>query len=146
MYLRDNEYPLPAGGILMSPWVGAYFNFSNSYILFTLSDMTMSCASWESNAAYDVIPVFNPEDHMNPIANYLGEGMEKYLLHPYASPIFGDFHDLPPLLIQSGDSEVLQDEITLLSRRAELAGVHVRHEQYQDGVSPSFRLRILPLS
>ncbi len=24
MYLRDNHYPVPAGGILMSPWVGAY--------------------------------------------------------------------------------------------------------------------------
>lgn len=22
MYLRDNKYPLPAGAILMSPWVG----------------------------------------------------------------------------------------------------------------------------
>lgn len=22
-YLRDNGYPLPAGGILLSPWVGA---------------------------------------------------------------------------------------------------------------------------
>ncbi|KAF9041833.1 alpha/beta-hydrolase [Hymenopellis radicata] len=118
MYLRDNHYPLPAGGILMSPWV----------------DMTMSGASWDSNAAYDVIPVFSPDDHMNPIANYLGAGMEKYLMHPYASPIFGDFKDLPPLLIQSGDSEVLQDEITLLANRAELAGVKVRHEEYQDGV------------
>lgn len=96
--------------------------------------MTMSGASWDSNAAYDVIPVFSPDDHMNPIANYLGAGMEKYLMHPYASPIFGDFKDLPPLLIQSGDSEVLQDEITLLANRAELAGVKVRHEEYQDGV------------
>jgi acetyl esterase/lipase len=25
MYLRDNAYPLPAGIILMSPWVGTYF-------------------------------------------------------------------------------------------------------------------------
>lgn len=24
MYLRDNDYPLPGGGILMSPWVGEY--------------------------------------------------------------------------------------------------------------------------
>jgi acetyl esterase/lipase len=23
MYLRDNDYPLPSGAILMSPWVGA---------------------------------------------------------------------------------------------------------------------------
>lgn len=22
MYLRDNDYPLPSGAILMSPWVG----------------------------------------------------------------------------------------------------------------------------
>lgn len=24
MYLRDNDYPLPSGAILMSPWVGEY--------------------------------------------------------------------------------------------------------------------------
>lgn len=24
MYLRDNDYPMPGGAILMSPWVGAY--------------------------------------------------------------------------------------------------------------------------
>lgn len=25
LYLRDNNYPLPSGAILMSPWVGTYF-------------------------------------------------------------------------------------------------------------------------
>lgn len=24
LYLRDNAYPLPAGGILLSPWVGQF--------------------------------------------------------------------------------------------------------------------------
>ena len=24
MYLRDNDYPLPGGGVLLSPWVGKY--------------------------------------------------------------------------------------------------------------------------
>jgi acetyl esterase/lipase len=33
MYLRDNEYPLPAGAILMSPWVGAY----SAFIMYTRS-------------------------------------------------------------------------------------------------------------
>jgi acetyl esterase/lipase len=33
-YLRDEGYPLPSGAVLMSPWV----------------DLTMSCASWETNA------------------------------------------------------------------------------------------------
>jgi acetyl esterase/lipase len=34
MYLRDNEYPLPSGAILMSPWVGEY----------TIFDVLQNCA------------------------------------------------------------------------------------------------------
>ncbi len=119
MYLRDNDYPLPSGAILMSPWV----------------DLTLSCESWESNAMYDVVPFPMMDSHMNPIALYLGEQMEKYLTHPYASPLFGSFEDLPPLLIQAGDAEVLRDEISLLAHKASLAGVPVRHEEYDDAVS-----------
>lgn len=61
--------------------------------------------------------------------------MEKYLTHPYASPLFGDFRGLPPLLVQSGEAEVLRDECTLLAHKATLAGVKVRHELYEDAVS-----------
>jgi hypothetical protein len=60
--------------------------------------------------------------------------MEKYLTHPYASPLFGDFKGLPPLLIQVGDAEVLRDEVTLLAHKATLQGVEVRHELYEDAV------------
>ncbi|THV01413.1 alpha/beta-hydrolase [Dendrothele bispora CBS 962.96] len=118
MYLRDNNYALPSAAILMSPWV----------------DLTMSCESWESNASYDVIPMLAPDDHMNPVALYLGDNMERYITHPYASPLFGDFRGLPPLLIQAGDAEVLRDEITLLAHKATLAGVQVRHELYEDAI------------
>ncbi|KAG6878133.1 hypothetical protein C0993_011847 [Termitomyces sp. T159_Od127] len=117
MYLRDCKYTLPAGAILMSPWV----------------DLTMSCESWDSNANFDVVP-FPQNDHMNPIALYLGERMEDFLTHPYASPLFGDFSGLPPLLIQVGDAEVLRDESTLLAHKATLAGVDVRHELFEDAV------------
>ncbi|KAJ3567342.1 hypothetical protein NP233_g6436 [Leucocoprinus birnbaumii] len=118
MYLRDNGYPLPSGAILMSPWV----------------DLTLSCESWESNALYDVVPFPVMDSHMNPIALYLGEQTEKYLTHPYASPLFGTFEGLPPLLIQAGEAEVLRDEIALLAHKASLAGVLVRHEVYDDAV------------
>lgn len=60
--------------------------------------------------------------------------MKEYLTHPYASPLFGDFTGLPPMLITAGDAEVLRDEITLLAHKATLAGVDVRHELYEDGV------------
>lgn len=136
MYLRDNEYPLPAGAILMSPWVGKSLHYLSRFICTHIKnvDLTLSCDSWDSNAPFDVVPMPQPGDHMNPIACYLGEHMEKYLTHPYASPLFGDFHGLPPLLIQAGDAEVLRDEITLLAHKATLAGVVVRHELYEDAV------------
>ncbi|KAH8120067.1 Alpha/Beta hydrolase protein [Phellopilus nigrolimitatus] len=118
MYLRDNKYPLPAGAILMSPWV----------------DLTMSCDSWDTNACYDIVPPPKPGDHLNPISCFLGEDLEKYVMHPYASPLFGDFQGLPPLLIQAGDAEVLRDEIALLAHKAFMAGVHVRYELYEDAV------------
>ncbi len=94
-----------------------------------LLDLTMSCDSWDSNEPYDIIPRPVPGDHLHPILCYLGqEGLEKYLTHPYVSPLFGDFTGLPPLLIQCGDSEVLRDEITLLAHKATRSGVKVRHE------------------
>ncbi|KAG5219947.1 alpha/beta-hydrolase [Salix suchowensis] len=139
MYLRDNAYPLPAGAILISPWVGKYQIICRLQIFpdrhaFCVSDLTMSCESWESNSRYDVIPIPNPGDHLDPVSAYLGEHMERFLTHPYASPLFGDFGGLPPLLIQSGDAEVLRDEITLLAHKATLAGVNVRHELYEDAI------------
>ncbi|KZT08648.1 uncharacterized protein LAESUDRAFT_648554 [Laetiporus sulphureus 93-53] len=118
MYLRDNDYPLPSAAILMSPWV----------------DLTMSCDSWDSNAEYDIVPRPIPGDHLNPIACYLGEHMEKYLTHPYASPLFGDLKGLPPMLVQAGECEVLRDEITLFAHKAKMSGVEVRHELYADAV------------
>ncbi|KIJ54285.1 hypothetical protein M422DRAFT_153656 [Sphaerobolus stellatus SS14] len=119
MYLRDNGYPMPAGAILFSPWV----------------DLTMSCESWDSNKDCDLICLPEPGDHMDPILCYLGkEGIAKYLTHPYASPLFGSFEGLPPLLIQCGDAERLRDEITLLGHKAAMAGVDVRHDLFKDGV------------
>lgn len=119
MYLRDNGYQLPAGLVLMSPWV----------------DLTMSCGSWDENADSDVVPRPDAEDHLNPVGCYLGpKGLATYLTHPYASPLFGDLRGLPPMLIQSGEAEVLRDENTLLAHKATLAGVHVTHELYEDMV------------
>ncbi|PWN44207.1 Pkinase-domain-containing protein [Ceraceosorus guamensis] len=117
-YLRDNGYDLPSGAILFSPWV----------------DLTMSCDSWETNSAFDYLPMPVSGNHMNPVAAYLGDNIEKYITHPYASPLFGDMRGLPPLLIQCGDAEVLRDEGTLLAHKASKSGVAVRHELYEDCV------------
>jgi acetyl esterase/lipase len=105
----------------------------------------MSCESWDSNAGFDVVPFPADDDQLHPIYLYLGERMEEYLTHPYASPLFGDFKNLPPLLIQVGDAEVLRDEVTLLAHKAALAGVDVRHELFEDAVC-SLLLNCYPLT
>lgn len=118
LYLRDNGYTLPGGALLFSPWV----------------DLTLSCESWDTNAACDIIPTPGPTAHLHPVIMYLGDGLEQYITHPYASPLFGKFDGLPPMLIQCGDAEVLHDEIVLLSHKASLAGVQVQLETYEDAV------------
>ncbi|OCF40224.1 esterase [Kwoniella heveanensis CBS 569] len=129
MYLRDEGYKIPAGLVLMSPWV----------------DLTMSCGSWDDCADSDVVPRPESDDHLNPVGCYLGpEGISKYLTHPYASPLFGDLSNLPPMLIQSGDSEVLRDEITLLAHKATLSGAQVTHELYEDMVHVFQMFSFLP--
>ena len=44
---------------------------------------------------------------------------------PLASPIFGDFSGLPPLLVVVGGHEILLDDAVGLARRAALGGVDV---------------------
>lgn len=48
------------------------------------------------------------------------------------------------MLIQSGDSEVLRDEITLIAHKATLAGINVTHELYEDMVHVFQMFSFLP--
>jgi epsilon-lactone hydrolase len=49
---------------------------------------------------------------------------------PLISPVFGDFTGLPPLLFQTGDTEVLRDDSVRATERARAAGVPVLLEIY----------------
>jgi epsilon-lactone hydrolase len=44
---------------------------------------------------------------------------------PYVSPIFGDLHGLPPILIQSGSREILLSDALRLAGRAAVDDVRV---------------------
>jgi acetyl esterase/lipase len=53
--------------------------------------------------------------------------------HPRASPIYGDFRGLPPLLFQAGTRELLMDDSTRAAEKARGDGVDVELEIY-DGL------------
>ena len=51
---------------------------------------------------------------------------------PFASPLFGDLTDLPPLLIQIGTAESMLDDSRRFAERARDAGVDVEYEPWDD--------------
>ncbi|CAG8477600.1 4349_t:CDS:2 [Paraglomus occultum] len=120
-YLRDHHMPLPGGAMLFSPWV----------------DLTMSCESWDRNQSYDVLIKPNDDDLFHPVRLYLNpyEKRKSLITHPYVSPLFGDLGNLPPILIQYGDAEVLHDEISLLANKiVQTRTTFVQYEVYDDMV------------
>jgi acetyl esterase/lipase len=110
--LRDNSSPLPAGAMLLSPW----------------TDLTASGASVTSRAA--------AEPMLDMIM--LRESAEYYCADkdargPLISPLFGDFHGLPPLLIQVGDAEILLDDSSRVAAAARAAGIPVEFNVWEEG-------------
>ena len=109
--IRDANLPLPAAGICLSPW----------------NDLTGTAKSLETNASVD--PTVTKESLDFFAGEYLGEEDAQ---NPYASPLFGDFTGLPPLLIQVGSVEVLLDDAVVLAERAKEAGVSVTLEVWDE--------------
>ena len=54
--------------------------------------------------------------------------------NPYASPLYGDFKDFPPMLIQVGTREVLLDDSKKLNEKAKLDGCDVEIQIWDDMV------------
>lgn len=108
--LREAGVPLPAGGVCISPWV----------------DLTCGGASYGTKAEADPIVRRSGVEEM--ARAYLGATPPRT---PLASPLFGDLHGLPPLLIHVGSDEVLLDDSVQLAARAKAAGVDATLEVYE---------------
>lgn len=102
--LRDAGDPLPAAGILISPW----------------ADLTGTAGAVVSRAASD--PTVRQSDLRRMAADYLGDADPKT---PLASPVFADLSGLPPLLIHVGGREILYDDAISVATNARNAGVQV---------------------
>jgi epsilon-lactone hydrolase len=102
--LRDAGDQRPAAAIAVSPW----------------TDLAGTGASLSSNAATEVLldPVHLPDT----AALYVSDDL---LRHPYVSPLYGELHDLPPVLVHVGNGEILLDDATRFAARARDAGVDV---------------------
>ncbi|PLS07175.1 alpha/beta hydrolase [Neobacillus cucumis] len=104
LVLRDQNEPLPAGIICLSPWV----------------DLTSSGESYQKNGEVD--PYLSLKAVKEAARIYAGT---ESLDHPLISPVFADLSGLPPLMIQAGNHEILQSDALSLAAKAKDAGVDV---------------------
>lgn len=89
--LREQNRILPRGLVLFSPW----------------TDLTRSGRSHISKR--DIDPILTEEYLELSIQAYAGG---RDLQDPFISPLYGDFHDFPPVLIQAGSNGILLSDST----------------------------------
>ena len=105
--LRDAGDPLPAAAVCLSPW----------------ADLECTGDSARPGAIDDPILQL---DSLVEMGRMYAEGAEARA--PLASPLYGDYAGLPPLLIQVGTREILVDDARRVAERAKAAGVDVALE------------------
>ena len=101
--VRDRGLPLPATGVAISPW----------------TDLKLTGESHRTKARV----CLSPPGMSAVCSQYYAGDYDREL--PYISPLYGDLHGLPPLLIQVGEYETLLDDSTRFAAKAEAAGVDV---------------------
>ena len=105
--LRERGLPLPAGAVLMCPWV--------------------DLAGRTQRPAQDSPLVFSPEmAHRLAQAYLAGQPADDPLLDPLRTPLTG----LPPLLIQAASGDAVLQEAQLLAQHATQCGVEARITVY----------------
>ena len=87
------------------------------------TDLAGTGESMRSRAPFDTW--YQPAGLAIEARRYLGEVDPK---HPLASPLYADLRDLPPLLAQVGEDDVLLDDSRRLVERARAAGVDANLE------------------
>jgi epsilon-lactone hydrolase len=101
--LRDRGMPLPAAATVMSPW----------------TDLKCTGESYRTKAKV----CLSPEGTWTAFSRHYVADNDPCL--PWISPLYGDLHGLPPILIHVGEDEILCDDSIRFAEKAKEAGVDV---------------------
>lgn len=104
---RDEGLPSPAGAVALSP----------------VADFTFSGDSVQRNDGVDDMFSADMMDALIPV--YLAQAALR--THPHVSPVFGDYADMPPLLLVVGSTELLLDDSVRVAHRCPSAQLLVWH-------------------
>jgi acetyl esterase/lipase len=101
--IRDLGLPLPCAAAALSPW----------------TDLKLTGDSYRTRARVCLSP-----PGMSAVCSKYYVGQHDPAL-PWISPLYGDLHGLPSLLIQVGEYETMLDDSTRFAEKAQAAGVDV---------------------
>jgi epsilon-lactone hydrolase len=107
MKLRDSGDSLPAAAACLSP-------------VTDLSDKANRPEGFND-------PLLHPKAVRKYNISYVGHNDAH---NPLISPVFGDWHGLPPLLIHAGEDELLREDAVRIDELARAAGIDVKLEIY----------------
>jgi salicylate hydroxylase len=125
MRLRDLGIPLPAGIVAMCP----------------MADLAITGRTVDGTAGKD--PICTRRLLTQMATSYL-QGHDPR--EPLASPIYGDYRGLPPLLVQTAENEALYADAVRMAEAARRDGVHVELDAYHDTVHVFHVFDFLPES
>lgn len=108
--LKEQMRILPRGLVLFSPW----------------TDLTRSGISHQKKHRID--PILTEEYLSRAIQDY---AKDRDLQDPFLSPLYGDFHDFPPTLIQAGSNGILLSDSQDLHKQMIRHHVGARISVYQ---------------
>ena len=101
--LKEQKIPFPRAAVAISPW----------------TDLTCSGASYTTKNRLSPAPL----NSWHVFSRHYAGGHD--LKDPLISPLFGNLEGLPPLFINSGDSDELFDDGKAFYQKAKAAGVNV---------------------
>lgn len=113
LHLKENNRMLPRGLVLLSPW----------------TDMTCSGPSYAK--CIDIDPMLTI-DYIHAVRGaYCGTKTDYD--DPHVSPLFADFKDFPPTMVQVGSNEILKSDSDLLVKNLKKVNVRTEYEVFNGG-------------
>ncbi|MBG9475797.1 hypothetical protein ABE64_26285 [Bacillus megaterium] len=109
MSIRDTKLPLPAGGVMISPWI----------------DLAQTGETYITKEGID--PMNSTAGVKYLAETYLNDTSPET---PLASPIYGDLRGLPPIYVMVGEVEVMLSEALTFVNNAALAGIDIRFRSF----------------
>ena len=112
LYLREHNYPMPAGVITLSACTN------------------MGCDTISFSEKFQVDRIFGRSESLSQnFATFVGDDDYK---NPYISPYFANYYNFPPMLIQVGSNEMLFDDSKDIAKKAHKQDVDVTLEIYEN--------------